>query len=137
MFKKIAMFAASLLFAGAALAGSPASVKNATGTATYGTSYIQSIEKDTTSGNQVKVRYPGSTQMVADDASWSVYAKLKAGMILPVNAPASNTGLAFDLTNVYVHCEVNKSVITSPINSAETVFLDNCAMNQAALQNSQ
>lgn len=115
-----------------ALAGTPAAVNNATGTAVYGTEQALSIEKEAVT-NRVKVRYSSGIQYVADDAAWSRYAALKAGMSKPVDAPASSTGLSYDIAKVNgISCMSGSSTVTWPNVGQPDTIADSCAFFTAA-----
>lgn len=119
---------------GTSHAGTPTSVVNATGTVVYGTEAVLSIEKDTTSGNRVKVKYPTGYQYADDDAAWSRYALFTRGLYKPVLVPNSTVGLALDTAKViYINCSVGGSYVVW-INAPSETIPDNCAFANAAKQ---
>jgi len=105
----LAMFACA--FAQAAL---PELVVNTTGTVVYGTHPALIIKKDTSSGNRVMVRYPSGWQYVADDAAWTKYGKLVAGMgargLAVDNDPLGTVYAVADSNGIY--CQGNQTLIS-------------------------
>lgn len=136
-FFKSAVIAAALLASIGAQAGTPTSVNNTTGTGTYPTESALSIEKDTSAGNRVKVRYSSGFQYVADDASWSRHAQLLAGLNKPVAAPNSATGLVFDIAKAFTGCSSGNSYAAWPNVGQPEYIADGCAFANAAKAASQ
>lgn len=142
MLNKTLLIAATMLACafGSAQAGTPTVIKNSTGTAAYGTESLMSVEKDTSEGNRVRLRYAGSggIHFVTDDAAWSVHAKFVASMAKPLAAPASTSGLVYDIARISgVNCQYNMTVISWPDFGQSDYLSDNCAMRTAILQNAQ
>lgn len=135
MFKKSFVALVATFAMASAMAGTPTAVKNATGNIVYGTEQLLSIEKDTSAGNRVKARYASGVQYVADDAAWSVFAKLQAGLVKPV---AASTGVVYDISKSNgIYCSGSNSVVAFPNVGQPDYIADNCAFHQAALQNAQ
>lgn len=109
----------------------PTSVTNSTGTAVYGTSQALSVEKDTSAGfNRTKVKYASGYQFVADDASWSRYAKFVAGFDKPVAASAT---LTYDIAQSNgITCPAGQSMIAWPNVGMGESLNDGCAFFNAA-----
>jgi hypothetical protein len=110
-------------------AANPETVVNATGTIVYGTHTARIVKKDTSSGNRVAVRYTGGWQYVTDDAAWSKYGKLVAGMgargLAVDNDPTGAVISVADSNGVY--CFQGNTLVAWPdIAQGETV-LDACA----------
>jgi len=140
MFKRIfavAVIGAALAACGGAQAGTPTSVVNATGTATYPTESALGVEKDTSTGNRVKVRYSSGFQYVADDASWSRYALLAGGLTKPVAVPTSTTGLVIDIAKAFTGCNGGQSYAAWANVGQPEYIGDNCAFANAAKAASQ
>jgi hypothetical protein len=131
--KSISMYLIASVFAVMACAFAvPAAaadfVTNATGTVVYGTHTARIIKKDTSTGNRVAVRYTGGWQYVQDDAAWSKYAKLVAGMgargVAVDNDPAGTVVSVADSNGVYCY-QGNTSVAYPDIAQAEVIY-DGC-----------
>lgn len=141
MFKRI--FAVAILGAALAACGgkvhaaAPTSVNNTAGTATYGTELASSVEKDTAAGyNRTKVKYPSGFQYVTDDAAWSRYAAIKAGLTKPVDVPTSQVGLSYDVAKLIIGCSNNSTYVVSFTGQPEYIA-DNCAFANAVKAASQ
>lgn len=135
-----AVFASIMISAFAvcfAYAGTPTSVLNATGTTTYPTDPALSIEKDTSSGNRVKVKYSSGYQYVADDAAWTRYAALKAGLTKPVDSPTSVTGLSYDIAKAFTGCNNGQSYVAWPNVGNPEYVDDKCAFANSAKSESK
>jgi hypothetical protein len=135
--KKFMMLAFSAVMALAAFSTWAAdSVVNATGTVVYGAKAVLSIDKDTSSGNRVAVKYSSGVQYVIDDASWTKYGKFAA--ILGTNgvqAPGTNLIVNVSASNG-VYCQNSQSLIAWPLGQMDTLS-DGCAFWQAAKAVSQ
>jgi hypothetical protein len=105
-------------------------VTNSTGTVVYGTASALAIQKNTDSGNRVAVLYSSGWQYVADDAAWSKYAKLVAGVGargVAVDSDPKGTVYVVAASNG-VYCYSGASLINYPSRAqGETVAGDGCA----------
>lgn len=133
--KKFAILLFSLAlgaFSSAAMAGTPNSVKDATGTKTYPTAGLLKIEKDTSSGNRVKLLYEGGATKYADDnGAWSVHAKFKSAMFNPVTSPVVGNGLVFDVAKAFSECAGGNTSIYYYLNANTETIADSCALDTA------
>lgn len=138
-FNTFAIMAAAA-FALAACGGqahaAPTAVVNANGTAVYGTEQAVSIEKDTSAGyNRTKVKYSSGVQYVNDDAAWSKFAKLQAGLSIPV---AASPSLVYDIAKTNgITCANGNSVIAWPNIGLADSLADGCAFFNAAKSTAQ
>lgn len=133
--KKVIIAGVMLVTSMFAMAGTPTYVIDANNAVSYPSEPALSIEKDTTSGNRVKVKYSSGFQYVADNSSWSKYAEFYAALTKPVLAPTSTTGLAYDMAKGFGGCDSQGSWV-SWVNVAvpEHVQGDNCAFWTAVKQ---
>jgi hypothetical protein len=131
--KKVIFAVISMIAMVSAFAGTPTSVKDANGIV-WGTEQALSVEKDTSSGNRVKIKYSSGFQYAVDNAAWSVYAALKAGLTKPVDVPSSITGLSYDIAKSNgIGCNLsNASTISWPNVSMGESVADNCGFRTAA-----
>lgn len=125
------------VFAISAHAAMPEVVKNSTGTVAYGTHTANAIQKDTSSGNRTMVLYSSGWQYVADDASWTRYAALKAAIgaraLVVANDP---NGLVIAVANSNgIYCQSGGTQIAFPVGQAIQLS-DGCAYHQSVMQNS-
>ncbi|MGL5178522.1 MAG: hypothetical protein ACRC8N_10435 [Aeromonas veronii] len=134
----VAAMVGAIAFTSTAMAGTPTAVK-ATDGKVYGTELVVRIEKDTNSGNRVRLQYiNGAYQFAEDNASWSVYAKFLGGLTKPVAAPASNNGLVYDTAKGgKFDCTGGQSTVTWPTNANPDYVADSCALDTAVKQASQ
>lgn len=136
--RKTIMSLCFLALSSAAMAGSPTSVNNSTGNTTYGTEQALAVQKDTAAGyNRTAVKYSSGYQYVNDDAAWSRYAALKAGLSKPVDAPNSTVGLSYDAAKAIVGCSNGSSYASWPNVGQPDYIADNCAFANAVKAASQ
>lgn len=128
----VAIFATLALFAGAVQAANPQLVVG--DNVVRGTAQALSVEKYTAGGSYVtQVRYSSGFQYVQDDASWTKYAAVVAGMgANAVAAPGSSTGRVYNPTlSNGVYCQSSNSVISwSNVNQPD-YLADGCQFHQA------
>lgn len=137
MKKSFLLFASALLAASLSLsasAGTSIAVVNATGDKVSGTDSIVWARKDILSGNRVKVKLIGGVESyIEDDASWSKFAKIKAGFFVPVAAPAATDGLTYDISKARdIACSGGNSTVTFSTFYATDTIADSCAFFNAA-----
>lgn len=133
VFTKLAALAAiaiGIAVCGGAHAGTPTTVLDKAGVK-FPTEPALAIEKDTTSGNRVKVKYSSGYQYAVDDAAWTVYASFKAGLTRPIDAPASTTGAVYDVAKSFVYCISSKTYVSWPNVAQSDILNDGCSMYNA------
>ena len=136
-----AVFAAvvvTLSACGGAHAADANLVKNTTGTATYGALEALGVDKDTSSGNRVWVKYPygSGVQYIADDASWTKYNAMKAALVARGAMRVGATD-KYLLVTVAVSTSCSNGISTVAFvgtTGAETVN-DGCAFSDAVKAN--
>lgn len=127
--KSLKFIAATLIAAAMSLsaqAGTPIAVVSATGTAVYGTGPVLSVEKDTNSGNRVKVKFANGFQYVADDAAWSKLAKITSGLAVPV-AVGNADGTVYDISKSVVTCQAGSTWVSWTSVAQADILADGCA----------
>lgn len=126
--------AALIACGGTAHAGTSIAVVNATGDKVSGTDAIVWARKDTLSGNRVRVKMIGGVESyIEDDASWSKFAKVKAGFFVPVTVPTASDGLTYDISKARdIACSGGNSTVTFSTFYATDSVADSCAFFNAA-----
>lgn len=121
-------FGCAAIASGHANAALPELVVNSTGTVAYGTHQALAVKKDTSSGNRAAVLYQSGWQYVSDNATWTKYTKLVAGVgdrgLLVDNDPEATVIVVANSNGVY--CQSNQSLIAFPNYGGSYTISDNC-----------
>lgn len=119
---------AAMAFGSVAQAALPEVVVNTTGTVVYGTHQALVVKKDLSTGTRSMVLYQSGWQYVNDDAAWSKYAKLVAGVgnrgLLVDNDPEGTVVVVANSNGVY--CQSGQSLIAFPNYGSSYAIADSC-----------